>query len=85
MGMRGGWIGRSESWPGEGQGEAGTVVVDLAGHRKPGTRRNFEFRKMTFAELMRASPATERARVLGQGRGRGRVGGGGGRKVGEER
>ena len=30
-----------------------TVVVDLAGHRKPGTRRNFEFHKMPFAELIR--------------------------------
>lgn len=29
-----------------------TVVVDLAGHRKPGTRRNFTFRKMTFGELI---------------------------------
>ena len=30
-----------------------TVVVDLAGHRKPGTRRNFAFRKMSFGELIR--------------------------------
>jgi hypothetical protein len=28
------------------------VVVDLAGHRAPGTRRNFQFRKMRFAELV---------------------------------
>ena len=27
-------------------------VVDLAGHRTPNTRRNFEFRKMPFGELM---------------------------------
>ena len=26
-------------------------VVDLAGHRAPGTRRNFEFRKMRFGEF----------------------------------
>ena len=27
-------------------------VVDLAGHRAPGTRRNFEFRKMRFGEFL---------------------------------
>jgi len=29
------------------------ATVDLAGHRAPGTRRNFEFRKMPFGELVR--------------------------------
>jgi tRNA wybutosine-synthesizing protein 5 len=46
-------VGGNRGGGGEGTGKDRTVVVDLAGHRKPGTPRNFEFRKMPFAELIR--------------------------------
>ena len=43
---------------GDGDGDGGPTVVDLAGHRAPGTPRNFEFRKMPFGELVRRVSGT---------------------------
>jgi len=48
-----GGVGGGAAWGGGGKKKDRTIVVDLAGHRAPGTRRNFEFRKMPFGELIR--------------------------------
>ena len=43
-------------------------VIDLAGHRAPGTPRNFQFRKMAFGEFLdRVSERAGREPLIGEG------------------